>query len=149
MYCVRRGRDNKEYAMKRIKILQLNEKERQNAINEVRFLASIQNKNIISYKQAIFDDAVNQLCVIMEYAEGGDLSQVIRRAMKAQKLIDERTIWSFAIQITHGLKALHDLQVLHRDLKSANVFLDKYSKRIMLGDLNVSKQLKSDGLLYT
>ena len=51
------------------------------------------------------------------------------------------------IQITRGLKALHDMKILHRDLKSANVFLynDGSAK---LGDLNVSKVARR-GLGYT
>ena len=46
-----------------------------------------------------------------------------------------------------GLKALHDAQVLHRDLKSANVFLNR-NGTAKLGDMNVSKVAKK-GLLYT
>ena len=46
------------------------------------------------------------------------------------------------IQITQGLKVLHDLKILHRDIKSANVFLTK-SGLAKLGDLNVSKLVKS------
>lgn len=66
--------------MKRIKMMKLTEKERENAINEVRFLASINSPNIISYKQTVYDEQLRQLCVIMEYAEGGDLAKVIKRA---------------------------------------------------------------------
>jgi NIMA (never in mitosis gene a)-related kinase 1/4/5 len=46
-----------------------------------------------------------------------------------------------------GLKALHDIQILHRDLKSANVFLNRDGSA-KLGDMNVSKLAKK-GLLYT
>ena len=46
-----------------------------------------------------------------------------------------------------GLKALHDANVLHRDLKSANVFLNRDGSA-KLGDMNVSKVAKK-GLLYT
>lgn len=46
-----------------------------------------------------------------------------------------------------GLKALHDLRILHRDMKSANIFLFK-DYTAQLGDLNVSKVAKK-GLLYT
>ena len=46
-----------------------------------------------------------------------------------------------------GMKALHDLRILHRDLKSANVFLTK-DGQVKLGDMNVSKVAKK-GLLYT
>ena len=45
------------------------------------------------------------------------------------------------------MKALHDLRVLHRDLKCANVFLTKEGQ-VKLGDMNVSKVAKK-GLLYT
>jgi NIMA (never in mitosis gene a)-related kinase len=46
-----------------------------------------------------------------------------------------------------GLKALHQLKIFHRDMKSANVFLNK-DGTAKLGDLNVSKVAKK-GLLYT
>jgi NIMA (never in mitosis gene a)-related kinase len=46
-----------------------------------------------------------------------------------------------------GLKALHDMKIFHRDLKSANIFLNK-NGTAKLGDLNVSKLAKR-GLLYT
>ena len=59
----------------------------------------------------------------------------------------EKKIWYILIQVIRGLKALHDMKILHRDMKSANVFLykDMTSK---LGDLNVSKVSKK-GLSYT
>jgi NIMA (never in mitosis gene a)-related kinase len=49
--------------------------------------------------------------------------------------------------MVRGLKALHQLKIFHRDLKSANIFLNK-SGESKLGDLNVSKVAKK-GLLYT
>lgn len=51
----------------------LKEKEKENAVNEVRILASIDNPNIISYKDAFFDEGSNSLCIVMEYADDGDL----------------------------------------------------------------------------
>jgi NIMA (never in mitosis gene a)-related kinase len=49
--------------------------------------------------------------------------------------------------MTRGLRALHQLKIFHRDMKSANVFLSK-DGNVKLGDLNVSKVAKK-GLLYT
>lgn len=51
------------------------------------------------------------------------------------------------MDILHGLKSLHDKKILHRDLKSANIFITEDGK-YKLGDLNVSKVLKK-GLAYT
>lgn len=61
--------------------------------------------------------------------------------------MDEEVIWKIFIDVVRGLKALHEMNIMHRDLKSANVFL--YSDdRAKLGDLNVSKVAKK-GLSYT
>ena len=57
----------------KVKISRLSEKEKNNALNEVRILASIENKNIIAYKEAFFDENSNSLCIVMEFADGGDL----------------------------------------------------------------------------
>jgi NIMA (never in mitosis gene a)-related kinase len=70
---VRRISDGSEYAMKKVKMIKLSEREKQNALNEVRILASINHPNIIGYKEAFFEDSTSCLCIIMEYADGGDL----------------------------------------------------------------------------
>ena len=54
-------------------MLNLTEKERENALNEVRILASIDEPNVISYKEAFIDEATQSLCLIMEYADNGDV----------------------------------------------------------------------------
>ena len=59
----------------------------------------------------------------------------------------EDDIWKIFIQVVKGLKSLHDVNIFHRDLKSANVFLNKDGSA-KLGDMNVSKVAKK-GLLYT
>lgn len=55
VYRVIRVDDKNEYALKKVKILNLSEKEKINALNEVRILASITNPNVISYKEAFID----------------------------------------------------------------------------------------------
>ena len=51
----------------------LSTKEKENALNEVRILASINNPNIVAYKEAFFEDHTASLCLVMEFADGGDL----------------------------------------------------------------------------
>jgi NIMA (never in mitosis gene a)-related kinase 1/4/5 len=144
---VRRKIDNNIYAMKRVKISQLNAKERENALNEVRILASLTHQNIIGYKEAFFDDSSNSLCIVMEFADDGDLDSKIQGHMKSKTNCSENDIWSYLIQITSGLKALHDNKIMHRDLKCANIFLLK-NGTLKLGDLNVSKVVKMQ-MAYT
>jgi NIMA (never in mitosis gene a)-related kinase 1/4/5 len=60
----------------------LTAKEKENALNEVRILASIQHPNVISYKESFFDDKESCLCIVMEHADGGDLLGLINRVKK-------------------------------------------------------------------
>lgn len=74
----------------------------------------------------------------MDYADGGDLYNKIIEHKKNQTDFSEHQIWNAIIQLTKGLKCLHDRSILHRDLKSANVFMQA-DGTVKLGDLNVSK----------
>lgn len=68
VYKVKRLIDNSEYALKRVKLGTLSEKERQNALNEVRILASIRHPNIIGYKEAFLDETSNSLWYILDHS---------------------------------------------------------------------------------
>lgn len=59
--------------MKTVTLNRLTQKEKDNALNEVRLLASIQIPYVIGYKGSLFDSDTNSLCILMEYADGGDL----------------------------------------------------------------------------
>eukprot|EP00347_Sterkiella_histriomuscorum_P000401 403376005 len=84
----------------------------------------------------------------MEYADNGDLFQQIQDHQKAKTFFAEQDIWKIFIQVVRGLKSMHDLNIMHRDLKSANVFLNK-DFTAKLGDMNVSKVANKRGLNYT
>lgn len=70
---MRKKDDNQIFAMKTVSLGRLTQKEKDNALNEVRLLASIQIPNVIAYKASLFDQETNSLCIVMEYADGGDL----------------------------------------------------------------------------
>ena len=138
---VKRKEDGITYAMKRVKIAQLSIKERENALNEIRILASLQHPNIIGYKEAFFDEESKTLNIVMEYADDGDIESKIKQNTRSRMAFQESTIWFWIIQILEGLKYLHDNKIMHRDLKCANIFLMK-NGLLKLGDLNVSKIAK-------
>ena len=147
VFKVKRKIDNQIYALKKVKLSNLTEKEKTNSLNEVRILASVKSKYVISYKEAFFDEKDSTLGIVMEFADNGDLYQKIVEHKQKKTFFEETEIWKIFIQLVKGLKSLHDLQILHRDLKSANVFLFK-NGNAKLGDLNVSKVAKR-GLGYT
>ena len=61
VYKVRRAEDQAVYALKKVKMLNLSDKEKENALNEVRILASINHNNVIAYKEAFIDEPSSSL----------------------------------------------------------------------------------------
>jgi NIMA (never in mitosis gene a)-related kinase len=147
VFKVRRIKDGELYALKKVPMGKLKMKEKENSLNEIRILASINHPNVISYKEAFYDNNTYTLCIVMEFAECGDLDRKITNHIKNKSHMAETEIFSYLVQIIQGLKALHDKKILHRDIKAANIFIFK-NNLIKIGDLNVSKVMKM-GMLYT
>jgi NIMA (never in mitosis gene a)-related kinase len=146
VFKVKRTTDSKLYALKKVSLEPLSVKERQNALNEVRILASISHPCIIGYKDAFLDEG-KFLCIIMDFANDGDLFQKISKFKKQSIQFTELQVWMILIGAVCGLKKLHELKIFHRDIKSANLFLED-NGGARLGDMNVSKVAKA-GFLYT
>lgn len=72
------------YALKIVALKNLSDKEKENAVNEVRILASIKHPNIISYKEAFLDPDGSALNIVMELVDNGDLYGQIMRSLKKQ-----------------------------------------------------------------
>ena len=60
----------------------LNDSEKKNALNEIRLIASVHHPHIVQYKESFIDEASQTLCLVMEYADGGDLAQRIAEHVK-------------------------------------------------------------------
>lgn len=110
--------------MKKVKMSMLSAKEKENALNEIRILASLSSPYIVPFYDSFFDDSSNILCIIMELATGGDMNKVLEEG-KRKGGVAESEIWRALVHMCSGVKALHDLDILHRDLKLANVFVSK------------------------
>ena len=77
VFKVMRTVDGETYALKKVKLLNLSDKEKENALNEVSILASVKSNYVVSYKEAFFDEKDRTLCIVMEFADNGDLYQKI------------------------------------------------------------------------
>lgn len=78
VYKVLRTENNKIYALKKVPLSKLKEKEIENSLNEIWILASISHPNIIGYREAFINQKSQELCIVMDFAEGGDLSNMIK-----------------------------------------------------------------------
>ena len=142
VYLVKRKKDDQIYAMKRINFPKSPNNEREAALNEIRLLYSLSHPNIIGYKETFYDISTGDLCIVMEYGDGGDLAKRIEYNKKNKLLFMENMIWKWLIQLLNGVVFLHSHHIMHRDLKSANIFLMK-NNIVKIGDLNVSKLSKN------
>ena len=137
---------NKLYILKQIPYSEPNLEETtkkvQSAKNEALILSKLSCKYIVKYYNS-FVDSENNLNIIMEYCDSGDLNSFICNLKKENKYLNEEDIWYFFIQISLGLAYIHSKNILHRDLKPMNIFLTN-KNQIKIGDLGVAKLLSAN-----
>jgi NIMA (never in mitosis gene a)-related kinase len=132
--------EGKYYVMKTIDMSSMDKKQRRDAINEVRVLSCLKHPYIVSYRESFSENSM--LAIVMDYADGGDLYQKVSRTRKAGQSLNERQILRWFTEASLALKYMHDKHVLHRDLKSQNLFLTS-TDRLRVGDFGISKVLES------
>ncbi|XP_078417108.1 serine/threonine-protein kinase Nek1 isoform X9 [Cetorhinus maximus] len=130
--------DGRQYVIKEINISRMPNKEREESRREVAVLANMKHPNIVQYKESFEESGC--LYIVMDYCEGGDLFKRIN----AQKgiLFPEDQILDWFVQICLALKHVHDRKILHRDIKSQNIFLTK-DGTVQLGDFGIARVLNS------
>ncbi|KFV39308.1 Serine/threonine-protein kinase Nek3, partial [Tyto alba] len=126
---------DQKYAMKEIR-LPMSSSDVENSRKEAVLLAKMKHPNIVAYKESF--EADGHLYIVMEYCDDGDLMQKIKH--QRGKLFPEDTILHWFVQMCLGVKHIHDKRVLHRDIKSKNVFLTQNGK-VKLGDFGSARLL--------
>ena len=126
------------HCMKSVDWTNKTEKQVQDSFNEVKVMAALRHPNIIDFIEAFEEQTV--LHIVMEYADAMDLERYLLDKRRRESPVSEGTIMRIFLQICLGLRYLHKEHLLHRDLKSANVFLTR-SGGVKLGDFGFAKQL--------
>ncbi len=114
--------------------------------NEAKILSSLNSKFVVKYLESFVLN--NNLNIVMEYCDGGDLGLYLKEYIKTGKFLPEEKIWKIFIQICLGINYIHSKKILHRDLKTMNIFLMK-DERVRIGDLGVAKVLNQNSFANT
>jgi len=125
--------------VKMIDISRASRQEREDSVKESRVLASLKHPYIVRYRESFHEDG--WLCIAMDYCEGGDLSERIKKNRSSGRNFGQDQILRWFTQAVLALKYIHDMHILHRDLKSGNFFLSK-SGNIKMGDFGIAKVLE-------
>ena len=126
------------FVIKEIVIGHLSAGEQAAARKEASVLHALSHSNITMYVESFVEQS--KLFIVMEHADGGDLSAAIarRRSLSPPHLFPEDELMRIFVQICLALKHVHDHNILHRDLKSQNVFLTSQGI-VKLGDFGIAK----------
>uniref|UniRef100_A0AC34F0P3 Protein kinase domain-containing protein n=1 Tax=Panagrolaimus sp. ES5 TaxID=591445 RepID=A0AC34F0P3_9BILA len=137
-------KNRQSVALKQIRTDSLDEKYYDLCKKEVNLLNQIQSINVVKCYETFVEK--NYIYVSLEYADAGDLENLIKKMQSKGRLLSERSIWYYFHQICNGLNDMHDKRILHRDLKPANVFLNSRG-HVKIGDLGLSRIFSAQTML--
>lgn len=123
VYLVRERATKRKWVMKRVALKGMQPRERQSAFQEARLLQRLRHPHICSYQDSFVNKPTNQLCLVMTFCPGGDMHGFVQDHKKRNKRVAEEQIVQWLLQLTLALEYIHERHIIHRDLKTQNVFL--------------------------
>ena len=132
--------ENKFYAIKTMNFKNITPKERLNIDTEINLLQELKHPNIVLYKESFIDENQN-LNIVTTFCEGGDLYQKIFKSQKTY--FQEKEIINALIQLLLGLSYIHDKKIVHRDIKTKNIFIQN-EHTLRIGDFGIAKIFNSN-----
>uniref|UniRef100_A0A0G4IE20 non-specific serine/threonine protein kinase n=1 Tax=Chromera velia CCMP2878 TaxID=1169474 RepID=A0A0G4IE20_9ALVE len=144
VHMIRRLRDSEIFAHKEIRTDIMNDHEKEVAGNEVTLLKLLNGPTIIKYHDSwTSEDSIN---IVMEHAEGGSLYKRIKETREVGGKFSNDQIMKWMGQIVLGMVCMHSRNILHRDMKSENIFLTK-DDVAKIGDFGIAKSLTATGAM--
>jgi NIMA (never in mitosis gene a)-related kinase len=119
------------------------QKQREKCLREVDIMKKLNHPHIIKYIDSFIHN--NELIIVTEWAERGDLKKLIKEKEAEDLQFDEPNIWELMKQIASALRHMHDKRIMHRDLKPANIFISN-DHSLKIGDLGLGRSFSSETL---
>ncbi|XP_015496192.1 serine/threonine-protein kinase Nek4 [Parus major] len=135
----RHRQDRKQYVIKKLNLRSASSRERRAAEQEAQLLSQLRHPNIVTYRESWQGDD-GHLYIVMGFCEGGDLYHKLKE--QKGKLLPENQVVEWFVQIAMALQYLHEKHILHRDLKTQNIFLTR-TNIIKVGDLGIARVLEN------
>ena len=138
-------KNKKYYVLKEIPLNLSSAAEKINSVqNEADILSSLNNKYVVKFYESFKKN--HNIYIIMEYCDNGDLCSFLNRIKKQRKseeyFLEIDFVWKLFIQMSIGLYYIHSKKIIHRDIKTLNIFLTK-NFDAKIGDLGVAKILEN------
>jgi len=130
------------YVIKVIDVAEVPQKVGLEALQEIEMMGLLDSQYIVGYFDSFIDD--QKINIVIEYCPGGDLNSLVQKQKSTGKPFVDKMIWKLFIHVCLGLQYLHSKHIIHRDLKSLNVFMMSHSAA-KIGDLGCAKQLPPEG----
>ena len=133
------------YALKKVDLSKTDNL--QGLYNEAKFLLKLNHPNIVKCYKVFKDKSGKYLFFIMELLDNGDLENFNEGQISHETHASEALIWKIFYSCLLGLKYIHDEDIIHRDIKLNNLFLDE-KLNIKIGDFNASACNTKDSAQY-
>ncbi|KAK3236838.1 hypothetical protein CYMTET_53047 [Cymbomonas tetramitiformis] len=127
------------YVVKKVRLARQTENQRKASHREMELVQALSHPYIVECHDAWVERG-HTICVVYGYCEAGDLSTYLQRKHKNKQLLSEAQVQKWYAQLLLGIEYLHSRNILHRDLKSSNVFLTS-SGDVRIGDFGLAKVL--------
>lgn len=130
----------------------LNAHDQRLALQEVELLKKLSHPHVVLYKQSFIaqpdPDGSPVLAILMDYCRGGDLRQAIKRQKQGGQWFPEQQVLRWFCQLAQAIAHIHSCKVIHRDLKTSNIFLTLPTSEggfgdVRLADFGISRVLEA------
>lgn len=132
--------NNELCVMKQVRVEKMDVKARDTAVREAVALRRVRHPNVVRFRQVFVRSG--WLCLVMDFADGGDLCAAVKERARSKQPFEESAVLECFSQVADAVNYVHNQKMVHRDIKSRNVFLCR-TGRALLGDFGLVRLLES------